>query len=260
VNIQEYISSGIIESYVLGLASAEERTEFEKLSTQYPELMEARKQFEEAIERQAMENAPAPPDFLKEKIWSQIQQSSTKIITMEPTTRRSSGLGWVAAASIILFLAAGYFAYKFYNESRTLKSSNENLTAERDSIQKEKDQLDKIIHDPNVTVVSMKAMTPANPSANVYWDTTSSNVYLVVKNMPKLASDQQYQLWSIIDSAGKLKPSSLGLFDGGNEKLFFKMENAQNADHFAITIEKRGNTEGPNLQQLQVMGDTKRKL
>ena len=124
MNIQEYISSGIVESYVLGLATAEERTEFEKLCAQYPELVEARKKFEEAIERQAMENAPAPPEFLKEKIWTHIQQSSTKIITMEPTTRRSSGLGWVAAASIILFLAAGYFAYKFYNESKDLKKNN----------------------------------------------------------------------------------------------------------------------------------------
>ena len=260
MNIQEYISSGIIESYVLGLATAEERIEFEQLCSQYPELVKARKQFEEAIEKQAMENAPTPPAFLRERIWSEIQQSSTKIMTMEPTTRRSSGLGWVAAASIILFLAAGYFAYKYYNETKDLKKTNQELTVKADSIQRDKDQLDKILHDPNVTVVNMKAMKPAAPSADIYWDTTSSSVYLVVKNMPKLASDKQYQLWSIIDSAGKLKPTSLGLFDGGNEKLFFKMENAQNADHFAITIEKKGNTGGPDLNQLQVMGDTKRKL
>jgi anti-sigma-K factor RskA len=260
VNIQEYISSGIIESYVLGLAPAEERIEFEQLCSRHPELVEARKKFEEAIERQAMENAPAPPEFLKEKTWSQIQQSSTKIITMEPTTRSRSGFSWVAAASIILFLAAGYFAYKFYDESRQLKRSNDELAQRADSIQKEKDELNRILQDPNVTVVNMKAMKPEAPSASIFWDTTSSNVYLVVKNMPRLATDQQYQLWSIIDSAGKLQPTSLGLFDGGNEKLFFRMQNAQNADHFAITIEKRGNTEGPNLNQLQVMGDTKRKL
>src|SRR5437868_11557770 len=99
-----------------------------------------------------MENAPAPPAFLKEKTWSEIQQSSTKIITMEPTTRRSSGLGWVAAASIILFLAAGYFAFKFYNESKDLKKNNDELTAKvnrTDSILDRIVEEQKAINNPN---------------------------------------------------------------------------------------------------------------
>ena len=57
MNIQEYISSGIIESYVLGLASPEERTEFEQICAQYPELAEARNNFELALEEQAGKNA-----------------------------------------------------------------------------------------------------------------------------------------------------------------------------------------------------------
>jgi hypothetical protein len=57
VNIQEYISSGIIESCVLGLASAEERVEFEKMCALYPELADARNNFELAIEKQAFQNS-----------------------------------------------------------------------------------------------------------------------------------------------------------------------------------------------------------
>lgn len=257
MNIQEYISSGIIESYVLGLAPAEERIEFEQLCSQYPELVEARKQFEEAIEKQAMENAPAPPAFLKERIWSEIQQSPTKLITMEPTTRRSSSLGWVAAASIILFLAAGYFAYKFYNESKELKNSNKELEArvnKSDSILNRIVEEQKIIGNPNAIVVNLVATQKAQPSsASIYWDSTSSNVYMVVKNMPKLPSDKQYQLWALIDG----KPKDLGLFDGTEPNVILKMNNTQKADAFAITIEDRGNTAGPTLEQLQSMGKTK---
>jgi anti-sigma-K factor RskA len=251
----------MVESYVLGLATEQERAEFEQLSTQYPELVEARTNFELLLEKQAMENAEAPPVDSKNKIWSALQQApssnTSKIITMEPgSTRKTSGTTWLAAASVILMLVATYFAYDFSKKNNELKSSNEEMQGKINRM----DSIERIMHDPNVTVVNMKAMIPAAPSASVYWDTTSSNVYLVVKNMPKLASNKQYQLWSIIDSAGKMKPSSLGLFDGGDEKLFFKMQNAQDADHFAITIEKRGNSEGPDLQQLQVMGETKRKL
>ena len=259
MNIKEYISSGVVESYVLGLLTAQERFEFEQYCEAYPELKEARDAFELAIEKQAMENAVRPPAIVKEKILSAIQQKpashTSKIINMEPTTRRSSGSSWMAAASIILFLVAGYFAYTFYNQNKELKRTNEEMTDKFnavDSILNERRRLEG----ENVTVVNMVAMKPNAPSANIYWDTTSSNVYMLVKNMPKLASDKQYQLWSLIDSNG-LKPTSLGLFDGGQEKVIIKMDNAQKADAFAITIEKRGNTGGPDLGQLQNMGKTR---
>ncbi|HYM92945.1 MAG TPA: hypothetical protein VET23_02325, partial [Chitinophagaceae bacterium] len=61
MNVQEYISSGIIESYVLGLASAEERKEFEIMCEQHPEVLQARIAFEQSLEKQAMENAVDPP-------------------------------------------------------------------------------------------------------------------------------------------------------------------------------------------------------
>jgi anti-sigma-K factor RskA len=82
---------------------------------------------------------------------------------------------------------------------------------------------------------------------------------MVVKNMPQLPNNKQYQLWSIINGpGGQLQPNSLGLFDiGDDKKLILKMPNVKKADAFAITIEDRGNTGGPNLQQLQSMGKTK---
>jgi len=261
VNIQEYISSGIIESYVLGLASAEERIEFERMCMEYPELVEARNNFELAIERQAMQSATTPPADLRGKTWSAIQQASlsntSKIVSMEPTIRRSSGLRWVAAASIILFLAAGYFAYTFYTQNKELKNSNKDLEAKFnriDSILNKIAEEQKVVHDPNVTVVNMVGIQKALPSsANVYWDSTSANVYLIVKNMPKLPSDKQYQLWALIDG----KPHDLGLFDQPQPNVILKMNNTQKADAFAITIENRGNTGGPNLEQLQSMGKAK---
>ena len=259
MNIKEYISSGVVESYVLGLLTAQERFEFEQYCEAYPELKAARDAFELAIEKQAMENAVPPPINVKEKIFSAIQQKPasnlSKIVSIEPTIRRSSGLRWMAAASIILFLVTGYFAYTLYNQNRDLNNSLKSLEAKVDQME----EYQKIMSDPNIAVVNMVAMTPAKASASIYWDSTSSDVYLLIKNMPQLPSDKQYQLWSIINGQnGQLQPSSLGLFDAGeNQKVILKMSNVKKADAFAITIEKRGNTEGPNLEQLQSMGKTK---
>jgi anti-sigma-K factor RskA len=266
MNIHEYIASGIVESYVLGLASPEERIEFEQMCAQYPELVEARNNFELSLEEQARRNVLQPPVGAKEKAWNAIQQTSAssgaKLISMQQPTSRSGGLRWVAAASIILLLITGYLAATFYNQTKELKNSNNELRARvntTDSILNRLAEAQRIVSDPKVTVVNLSALKKSNnaPSASVYWDSTSSNVYLLIKNMPKLATDKQYQLWSIIDSAGKMKPTSLGLFEGGTEKIMLKMDKAQKADAFAITIENRGNLGGPNLDQLQVMGKAK---
>jgi hypothetical protein len=50
MNVKEYISSGIVESYVLGLASEAERQEFEQNCVQYPEIAQARTAFELSLE------------------------------------------------------------------------------------------------------------------------------------------------------------------------------------------------------------------
>jgi anti-sigma-K factor RskA len=262
VNIKEYISSGVVESYVLGLLTAQERFEFEQYCEAYPELKAARNAFEVAVEKQAIENAVPPPAQVKEKVLSAIQQKPTsttaKVNGMAPTTtRRSSGVGWLAAASVILFLVAGYFAYTFYNQNKDLKNTNSELEAKinrTDSIMNKMLDEQKAINDPNVMVVNMVGTQKASPgSASIYWDSTSTNVYLVVKNMPNLPTEKQYQLWALIDG----KPVDLGLFDQPKPNVILKMKNTQKADAFAITIESRGNTGGPNLEQLQSMGKAK---
>ena len=55
--------------------------------------------------------------------------------------------------------------------------------------------------------------------------------------MPAPPSDKQYQLWALLDG----KPIDLGMlnFDAKQKKLLVRMKNAQNAQAFAITLEKK---------------------
>jgi anti-sigma-K factor RskA len=263
VNIKDYISSGIVESYVLGLASVEEKAEFDRLCNDHPELVTARTNFELALEKQLLGQSVIPAIGVKEKVIDAIRQqpsvNQTKVITMENVhTNRSGPARWVAAAAVILLLVSGYFAYDYYNKNKNLEKE---LAASKQTQTQMDDRLKKLemVSDPNVAVINMKGTEKApKSSASVYWDSTSSSVYLVAKNMPKPANDKQYQLWALITGQdGQLQPTSLGLFDVGNDgKIILKMENAQKADAFAITMEKRGNTGGPTLEDLQTMGKT----
>lgn len=263
MDIKEYISSGIIESYVLGLTSPDEKKEFEKLCDKYPQLITARTDFELLLEKEMLEFSSLPDASIKEKILNSIRQQSSfnqsKVISMEQTqtNRNSSPLRWVAAAAVILLIASAYFAYNFYTKNKSL---NTQLAEMKGDLSKMEDN-QKLMSDPNVAVVSLKGTEKApKAAANVYWDSTAGNVYLVVKNMPKLASDKQYQLWSIINGQdGQLQPSDLGLFDVGEDgKILLKIDKSvPKADMFAITVENKGNTGGPNLEELQTIGKTR---
>jgi anti-sigma-K factor RskA len=269
VNIKEYISSGIVQSYVLGQADPAERTEFERLCAQYPELVAEREAFEEALEHFALQNAVVPPRQVKDRFLEEVIYSTSinqsKVITMEqhsnaPDRKGNSGLRFLAAASIVLLIGSGWMAYKFYSQANDLKDFNKDLQARLDStdgiLNKIVDE-QKLIKDPNVTVVNMVGSTNApQSSANVFWDSASSAVYIMVKNMPKLPSDQQYQLWALIDG----KPKDLGVFDSLQNNVILKMSNTQKAQAFAITIEKKGGNPSPNLEKLQSSGRTKAPL
>jgi hypothetical protein len=78
VKIQEYIASGIIESYVLGLASPEEIAQMEGLLPLHPELREALSDFGYQLELFALENEVPPPPGVREKILDRIREMPVK--------------------------------------------------------------------------------------------------------------------------------------------------------------------------------------
>jgi hypothetical protein len=104
VNIKEYISSGIVESYVLGLVSATERIEFESLCVQYPEILEARIAFEQSLEEQLLSDAKQPPQHLKQQIESKIaglgpESYHEDVREVRTPVRNNGKWKWLAAAS-----------------------------------------------------------------------------------------------------------------------------------------------------------------
>lgn len=249
MNIKEYISSGIVESYVLGLASPDERSEFEQLCKQYPELPEARIAFELALEKQAMDNAIIPDAGLKNKILAELDSSATaKVITMQ--TAPAKNLNWLkyaAAACVALLAGSIYLNISLSNKNKSLQNNYNNTMAELGEVKKD---IQTLIGNPNIKMASMKGM-PVSPQsyATVYWDTTSHDVYLLTNNLPIPASNKQYQLWAIFDG----KPVDLGVFDIKKERLLIQAKNAQSAEAFAITLEEKGGSPAPK-GDMYVMG------
>jgi anti-sigma-K factor RskA len=248
VNLKEYIASGIIESYVMGLASETERAEFEQMCAEHPELVAERRKFEESLETYASEQAVRPPTEVKAKILK-------AIITMESSTKlRGIGLlRFVAAAAVILLIGMVVLYYQVNQQNKDLANTNKELSDKVNADELTINKIKREVSIPNTTIVSMVGTKRAPQSAaNVYWDSTNSNVYLMVTNMPQLPSDKQYQLWALIDKTQK----SLGVFDATDQNIILKMDSTKKAQAFAITIEKRGGKPHPTLDSLTTMGKT----
>lgn len=72
MNIQAYIESGILEEYVLGTVSPQEKQEVECMSHIYPEIREELLRTEGALEEYALKYQTAPPVSLKDSIFAQL--------------------------------------------------------------------------------------------------------------------------------------------------------------------------------------------
>lgn len=235
---------------MLGLASEEERKEFEQLCAQHPELVEARLAFEEQLETNALTHATIPPPALKQKIWSELNLKTA------PAPVVKMNQYWKYAVAACLVLLAGSLLWNF-----SLQQQNQSIRQDLGSIRQELDNTRRslaameadaaVLQKPGMKMAMLSGMD-ASPqsSATVYWDTTSKDVYLMVNNLPQPPSDKQYQLWAILNG----QPVDIGVLNMSNKPIqLYRMRNTQHAQAFAITLETMGGNPAPK-GKMYVMG------
>jgi len=263
MNIQAYIESGIIESYVLGMADDQERAELEQLSQQHPAIRAAIEAFELSLEQNAMAHAMQPATRIKSGLLAALETEFKPVTEAKIVAMPASNTGWlryVAAASVILLVVSAATNVYFYNQFREASNQYQALLIEKTSLLAKNEALQakgldlfngmQIMSDPAFTKVSMPGIkAEENKLATVFWDKNKNEVYLLANRLPKTTTDTQYQLWAIVDG----KPVDAGMIDACSGLC--KMKNISNASAFAITLEKRGGSPTPNLQQLQVIGN-----
>jgi anti-sigma-K factor RskA len=270
LNLEEYISSGILEAYVLGDVSDQERAEVEANLKRYPRLREELALIEEAQEALLMRSAVAPPSRVKEKLMSQIVRESRPDTTIREqasearvvSIHESSSLKWwkfATAASISTAVIASYVAFDYKGQLDSTRESLNNLVAQNrqmaqdyNVVNQRLDQIEntiKIIDNPSYQRVIMKGTEAAQGSlASVYWNKETNEVYLSVQKLRELSKDQQFQLWAIVDG----KPVDAGVFNLTANLV--RMKDITGASAFAVTIEPAGGSVSPTLTSMQVVG------
>jgi anti-sigma-K factor RskA len=268
LNTDNFISSGILEGFVMGWADDAEKAEVEAMAIQFPEIRKEIEHIQSSLEDYASKYKKEPPAKLKETIWAKIKEASPPVIDIRQShidkNHLESNKGYqnylVAASISLLFISAGLNVF-LYSRYHDVKEEISALNAEKNSIANqfkiEQTHLNgalaelSIIKQPTVKVVPLKGL-PIAPTAlaTIYWDTQSKDVFLDVKNLPVPSAEKQYQLWAIVDG----KPVDAGVFTMNAEEGLRKMKRFETAQAFAITLEQKGGSLNPSMDAMYVMG------
>ena len=250
---QNHISNGDLELYLLDVLSDKERLEVEH-SLHTKEIKEESNTVEETLELLAKKDSRKPSAKLRSRVLSDISQVRH---TTESTNTR-----YLMAASISLAIVASAVAFMFWNnwqsaENQLQLALQENTyMADQATFTNQKiEQLlgaNEILSNPDFKQIRLKGLEGySDYLTSVYWNNQTKETFLKINNLGKLNSDQQYQLWSIQDG----KPVDSGIFDMSDVQQLIKMKSNEFPQAFAITIEPRGGSKSPTLENMVVIGN-----
>lgn len=269
-DLKAYIESGVLELYVLGDLTSSERLEVELMLEKHPELEAEISQIEAALENFADDNAIDPSAAMRSKILNELsakeENASAEVPVIPISKARSNNFYQYAfAASIALLLLS---LISIINLSSQLKESKNTIAVLQQSNQQFSSRvnfLDEKLASANQTLdvfqnpqqyklVNLKG-TPNAPTASmlVAFDPDKEVVMIDMGalKMPANDTEHQYQLWALVDG----KPVDLGVFDAKSDSSgMVKMKSLKEAQAFAVTLEPKGGSATPTMEQMMAMG------
>ena len=282
MDIEKYISSGILEAYALGELPPAERAEVEEVVSRYPEIKAELAEIEVTMEAIAMHTAVAPDKNLRAKVLGKAlgneaytapkptEEEEGRVVPMpaaKEAAARQSGRSntytyYLAAAisfAVLTSAAAVYFFGKWQDAEDRLYVVVAERTAMAQNYKTVENQLDSLSRelaiyasdDFNEIKLQGLAIAP-EAGATVFWNRNSNEVFLNPANLPEPPQGKQYQLWAIVDG----KPVDMGMVTSEKNGGLLKMKEIENAAAFAITLEPAGGSPSPTMEQMYVMGET----
>ena len=250
MDIQNYISSGIIEMYVMGLCTPEEKYEMELFRQQYPELNEAISAYEMTLENNLLKNATLPGAELDKKVIQSLRSLQTPVVDIQRTPAIPNRTGWlklVAAAAVLLFVASGilnYILYKKINTQQVALKEKENYSPLPMTDY-------NILKQRTITPVAMYGVTPHNICrCTIFWDKNTGKAYIMIHHLPPL-SQNNYQLWAMVNG----QPVNVGIINDKIRDRFIEIQHVPaDATGFIVTLEKPGGNNTPTVEQTYLSG------
>lgn len=267
------MESGMLELYVLGDLSAEEKLQVEEMASKYPEIKAEITAIEASLEAYALENAVEPSERLRDRVMNSLvttfaddtrfptkpfnepeeKYTQPDNIRALPAPKVNAFYKYAFAASLAALIVSLFALYHTNSRLKESESQIAVLQSKNQSFANQVNLMDQeisIFHDPSVKLVKLQG-TPKTPASKmmVAWSPEKKKVMIDLQSMKLAENDHahQYQLWAIVDG----KPVDLGVFDAKADSTgMMEMKPVANAAMFAVTLEKRGGVISPTMDQM----------
>jgi len=282
VDVQRYISSGVIENHVTGLLSEPESREVVSAIQQHPEIKAAADAIQQDMEYYIQLWAQKPPAGIRRQLMERLHKDDVReepvatatpelstatyedIFSEDKGTNSAPSRVWqyTAAAAIALLIGSVSLNIMSYSKSEsvtgqlaTLQDEQTTLSAEKEALKEQLDYAHKelgLMKDPSFKWVRMPGVGKHTGAfATIGWNPQSKEAFILAQALPEPPADKQYQLWAIVNG----KPIDAGVFElGAKAHTLQKVKPVENAQVFAVTLEKKGGSPEPTLEQMFVAG------
>ncbi|NND63844.1 MAG: anti-sigma factor [Flavobacteriaceae bacterium] len=259
MNEEEIIASGLLELYVTGSLSEEDKLKVDAAIQEFPNLKEEIEQIEAAL----MQLSESTSTGVSNSVWQRIVNriSGVRPLNAQRPRRNWNAItGW--AAAILCF--GGLFWMMKQNsdlKDRLRTTNTKNVVLEEklensDSRLTQSKELLEVYRSDDFKPVYLPGNQDVAPSAfaTVYYSDEEKIAYVDAYGLPEPPQGKVYQVWSL--TMNPLTPTSIGLLDtfDDNELKFFKVESVAGQEAFGITLEPEGGSEFPTLEQLYTLG------
>lgn len=269
MKISEVISSGLLESYVLGTCSAEETLMINAHCKEHPELIKEIEAIEESLINFSAKIAPTIQVDIKEKIEKKLtfnseESSVAKVISINNERENRLNIYKVGmAASLLLFLTS--LMYNVQLNQKLTKANVElaqlnaaksyladELQIQQASLKSMGEEL-QVLANPMVKTIALKGMNSLDQKkAMIHMNMETDEVYFNASTLPNSPTNKQYQLWAIVNG----KPVDAGMIDmNSTAQIFQKMKSIKGAQAFAVTIENMGGSPVPTMETMCLLGN-----
>ncbi|MEO6758230.1 MAG: anti-sigma factor [Saprospiraceae bacterium] len=240
MDLQTFIQSGLLETYVLGQTNAEERSLVERMLSQHAEARTELSAIEQAIEQYALAQASPPPAWMKGRILDQLEQMPTAGPVAAPAGSTGT-LRLFQMLAAALLVAVAFLWYK-NNATQTQQAEQQTqLAAVQNKLSdctlhaQTTQEMVNVIRDSDTRIFRLTNGADGGKGGAIMYknDVREVTALDISGVMAPSAPDKYLQLWAVIND----KPVSLGMVkmqapNGWQEVSFHK-----DVQFFAISEE-----------------------
>jgi hypothetical protein len=244
---KQFLNSGLLEQFVLGLTSPEEDKIVQEHLQNFPELNHELNALRQAMEQYAIQHSiPSPKS----------RYAAEAIESPSYTGANEYRFNWTLLTTLLLACLSFYLFRNNQQQQLNILQIEAEHAALKTYCQVSQDKaqaqlliLDKIQHPQTESIVLAGTASAPAHFAVAHWNPTLKEGWLDPAKLPILPAGKQYQVWADINgemvSIGLIPPNSRELIS-----ITFLLD----AESINITEEEQGGAEHPNVNLLTANG------